>query len=95
MSNDYYDLKSVLDKIIEKNGWTESVYQERIKRDWKEFVGEIASKNIKIKKLKDKILFLSGSASVWNSELLLRKEELINTINTKYGKKLLNNIIIK
>lgn len=95
MDSNTHSLQSVLDRIITKYGWTEQVYYERIKEDWNDFIGDIPAKKIKIKALKDKILFISSSASVWSNELILRKEEIIKSINTKYGKFLIDDIVVK
>ncbi len=95
MDHNTHSLKTVIDSIINKYGWTEQVYFERIKDDWQEIVGDLPSKKIKIKAYKDKILFLSSSASVWSNELILRKEEIIKTINEKYSKYLVKDIVIK
>jgi predicted nucleic acid-binding Zn ribbon protein len=59
---------------------------------WKDLLGELLAERAKIRKLENKILFVSVRDNVWMQELVLRKAELTRDIKRKFNIGL-NNIV--
>ena len=87
--------QELLNPIIQRLGWKELYLQSQIENDWKELLGENISKVVKIKKLHNRTLVLKISSSTWRTEMTLRKEWLMNIINTKYGIDTVTEVIIR
>lgn len=92
---DAQSLKELTSLLIKQLGISENIYEQKIKDDWAEIVGEIAASKISVNFLKDKLLHLESSASVWSNELVLRKAEIIEKINSKYHNDIVQNIRIR
>ncbi len=79
-------LKLVLEKLIEINGWQESMAFSGLLEKWEQIVGDNIAQHAKLQKLKQGILFIKTDSSVWRSELLIRQEEIISIINSNSTK---------
>ena len=88
-------LKTLINQIIQQNGWEEEILLDKIQRSWSEVVGEIIAKHTKVKKLMDKKLYIQVESSVWGSELLIRKEQIISSINTYLKEEKVKEIVVR
>lgn len=93
-NNDARSMKDLVSILIKQLGLNEQILEQKIKADWQEIVGDIASLKIQVLSLKDGVLYLNSSASVWTNEFGLRKSEIINKINIKYNCEIIRNITI-
>lgn len=93
--NNVKPLKAIIEQIIQQNGWEEEIILDRIQSFWSEIVGEIIAKRTKVNKLMDKKLYIQAESSVWISELLIRKEQIIIAINTYLKAEKVKEIIVR
>lgn len=94
-SSNFHTLKEVLNQLIELNDWGEKLAFAKIKDNWINLVGNNFAEHIQPKKLKDGILSLKADSSPWRTEMLLRKEQIINQINTFLGQNVIKSIVIR
>lgn len=93
-NNDARSMKDLVSVLIKQLGLNEQILEQKIKADWQEIVGDIACLKIQVLNLKDGVLYLNSSASVWTNEFKLRKSEIIRKINDKYNSEIVRNITI-
>jgi len=62
---------------------------------WPEVIDEGIRKNTEAVKIKNQVLYVSTSSSVWAQELTFLKEEIIKKINEKAGREVIKDIRFK
>lgn len=92
MDKNTYYLSNLINELIKNNGYEVYFQFEKIKKDWKIFVGDVAADKIKLKALDGCTLRLKTNSSVWRSEFTIRKKEIINKINDFYKKEIIKDI---
>lgn len=88
------ELNSILNKLIQKNGWEDKLIASKIDEHWQEIFGEKISHIIKFKDYHDKILILGIKNPTWKMEIMLRKSQIINKINTIVDNNIVDEIVI-
>lgn len=92
---EYKHLDEVINEIVSHLGYENEFLKNKISENWTEIVGEKLSKNLIITNYSNGILFLNCNSSAWRSELILRKDKIIKSINEKLRTNKIRNIIIK
>lgn len=85
-NSDVKPLQEVLDKLIEMHGWEDKLEYNKLLGFWAEIVGTLIATHATPQKLLEGVLHIKTDSSVWRSELLIRQEEIIKTINSKLSK---------
>ncbi len=93
-SNDPRSMKELVSKLINQLGINDQILVQKIKSEWQDIVGDIAYQRIQVLDLKNGVLHLSSSTSVWNNEFRLRKFEIIQKINDRYHSQIVSDITI-
>ncbi|MBS3741657.1 MAG: DUF721 domain-containing protein [Candidatus Cloacimonetes bacterium] len=79
-------VSKILDTLwgnLSKQGFTREI---KIAVQWNKAVGHLLRRKTQIKKLENDVLFISVENNVWLQELLLKKEDIIQTINKKLSR---------
>ncbi len=71
------------------------ISQFTVKNSWKEIVGELVANNTSEISFNDKTIFVTLRSAALKHELSFRKEEMIKSINSFAGYKLVDHIIIR
>ena len=95
MNSNPKSFNELLSPIIQRLGWKELYLQSQVENDWNELLGENIAKVVKIKKLHNRTLVLKINSSTWRTEMTLRKEWLMNILNSKYGEDTVTEIVIR
>jgi predicted nucleic acid-binding Zn ribbon protein len=82
----------VIEKLVKQNRWEEQFFQGRLERAWPLLMGEKIAGNVKIESLKGKVLTLSAESSVWRTEMMLRRSQIISMVNSYYAREVVTNI---
>jgi predicted nucleic acid-binding Zn ribbon protein len=90
MHNNPKSLKHILKSVVHERGWGEKFAEADVAKIWADVVGPQMAAVARIDKLDNGALYLITRSSTWRTEILLRKEKLIDELNSR-----LNNIIIK
>lgn len=95
MSSKPKQLNEILEDFCKTNGFYEGIIKKRIVENWEAIIGPIISKNAKIIKYQNNILYIKTTSSIWKTELLSRKEEIIDLVNKAIGEKIIGKLVIE
>ncbi len=87
-------LKAAIEKYIEVYQLRGKFDENKIRNIWNEVVGEQIGKHSKSISLNGKKLKVKLDSSVAKQELLFMKTRIINVINRKAGKKIVDEIVV-
>ncbi len=96
MNNDSFSsLKILLNQFLRERGLEHKIKELSVPTYWREAVGEQIDKVSTVKYFNDGQLFVEVRASVWRTELLLRREDIRRKINERCGIELVREIIVR
>jgi len=85
-------LEQALKKLIKDLGIENKVFENQIINVWSIVVGKRISEISIAEKVENKILFVKVLNSSWRNELLYHKRNIIDKLNKKVGKKVIDEI---
>ena len=88
-------LSSVIKKIVSNPKISDKLENLKIIEIWNEILGNNLQKYIIDSKVYDRKLLVKIKSSTLRNELGYKKTELINQINKRFGKKIIDEIILK
>ena len=88
-------LAKLINDVIESKGWQDKLDETKVPQIWEEIVGENLSKVIKVIKVENGVIYVKTDSSTWNTEVRLRAEQIIEKVNSKIGKKVINEIKLR
>ena len=88
-------LAKLIDEVIESKGWQNKLDETKVPQIWDEIVGEKLSKVIKVINVENGIIYVKTDSSTWNTEIRLRAEQIIEKVNSKIGKEIINEIKLR
>lgn len=86
-------LKDELDSFMNHIGLDTRLHEMKILDVWKQCVGESIAEFSTPVELRKSKLFVSVENAAWRYELSLRKEEIMEKLNSHFNKKLIREII--
>jgi predicted nucleic acid-binding Zn ribbon protein len=93
LSNDSQHIASVISHLTKGLGYyTDRVVQLDLPEIWTQTVGQAAANASSVEGFENGILKIAVRASVWRSELQLRKQDILSKINTSLGKTIVHDI---
>ena len=81
-----------LKKLIKTAGLEKGIAQQKALEIWPGTVGETVSKNTEPISIEHGILKIKTTTPVWRQELQFQKKQIIEKLNKKLNKKLINDI---
>lgn len=88
-------INEVIDEYLKTSGLKQKLQKSRIPNYWEEVMGKVVAKRTKSVYIKDKTLFVSLNSSVLRNELVMMKQDIINTLNKYVGEKIIDKIVLK
>lgn len=88
-------LGDLLKTYLRESGLEHKLLEASVPTFWQETVGNHIAAQSKYKRFEDGRLFIEVEAAVWRQELLLRREDIRTKINTRAGKEIVKEIIIR
>ncbi|MFP4527208.1 MAG: DciA family protein [Candidatus Kapaibacterium sp.] len=88
-------LNQILKSILHERGWSEKFAEADVHKIWHEIVGDNLANSVKIDRLDDGVLYVITRSSTWRTELLLRKEKLLEEINARLHNRIIKDIVIR
>ena len=88
-------LSSVIKKIVSNPKISDKLENLKIIEIWNEILGNNLQKYIIDSKVYNRKLLVKIKSSTLRNELGFKKTDLINQINKKFGKKIIDEIILK
>ncbi|MBS1537087.1 MAG: DUF721 domain-containing protein [Bacteroidetes bacterium] len=96
MNNENFTSLSVLlNKFLRERGLEQKMKELSVPQYWRDIVGEQVNKVSVVKYFENGQLFVEVRASVWRSELLLRREDIRRKINERCGGEVVREIIVR
>lgn len=90
-----YSIGEAINLLMQKSGWKPKVNELRLREDWETIVGKTISKYTRNMYLSGEKLIIYTDVAPLKQELVLAKEQLINTINEHFGERVVSEIVVK
>jgi len=88
-------LKHLLNDVIKKYGLEKAMLNEQLPRIWTDMVSPRIASITEVRSFEQGILRVHVKDAVWRAELVLRRDELKNQLNTVIGQPVVNEIIFR
>jgi predicted nucleic acid-binding Zn ribbon protein len=85
-------LQEVMNKLIKDLGIEKKVLDYQVLNIWSDVVGKRIAEISKAEKIENKILIVKVLNSAWRNELLYHKKYIIDKLNKKVGKRVLDDL---
>jgi len=92
---DAKSLKSVLNKLIDKNSLSSGLNNVKFQSLWEKTMGVNVNSYTTEIHVKNKTLYVSLSSSVLRQELSYGKQKIIDLINDEIGTNIINKIVLR
>ena len=88
-------IQVAIQNFLKKSGLNSGVEQQKALKIWGKTVGNKISKNTEPMSVKNGILVIKTTNSVWKQELQIQKTEIIKKLNKKLKKNIIKEIRFK
>lgn len=95
LENDPKSLQEILENLSKNHRLSDKVLLFKIKNAIKEEFGEKLERAIVLKSLRHQTLYIEVENSVWKSEVMLRKNRIVEKLNSNLGSKYIENIVVQ
>jgi predicted nucleic acid-binding Zn ribbon protein len=85
-------LKSAINHFLKNNGLIKGVNQQNAILIWEEIVGKTIASNTTAETVEHGILTVKTTSPAWRQELVFKKQDIIEKLNAKLGKKTIREI---
>ena len=85
-------LKSAINRFLKKNGLDRGVNQQNAILIWEETVGKTIASNTTAESVEHGILTGKTTSPTWRQELVFKKQDIIQRLNTKLGNNTIREI---
>ena len=85
-------IRDILNRTLQRMGFTERLKETEAVRRFKEIVGENVAAQAEAVSIKDGRLQVRVASPVWRQQLNFTKQEMIESINTALGDKVVTDI---
>ncbi len=85
-------LKSVINRFLKNNGLDKGVNQQNAILIWEETVGDTIASNTKAETVEHGTLTVKTTNPAWRQELVFKKRDIIEKLNSKLGKNTIREI---
>jgi predicted nucleic acid-binding Zn ribbon protein len=87
-------LKDVIEKLIDAYKLRSKFDEKALQADWGEIAGKHIEKYTKELTIREKKLYIKVESSVVRQELTFIRSRLIEVINRRFGKKMIEEIVV-
>ena len=85
-------LKSAINRFLKKSGLDRGVNQQNAILIWEETVGKTIASNTTAESVEHGILMVKTTSPTWRQELVFKKQDIIQRLNTKLGNNTIREI---
>jgi predicted nucleic acid-binding Zn ribbon protein len=86
-------LGKILNQLLEQYGLLQRAKEVEALNLWAEIVGEKIAGVTEAREVRDGRMFVKVENSVWRNELYYMKQSIINEINLRMGRSIINDIV--
>ncbi len=88
-------MKILIDKLIRSYGLESKMQELDVMSEWENIVGKMIARHTKDIQIKNKMLYITLDSAPLKHELLMSKTRIIELVNEKSGKVLVEDVFIK
>lgn len=92
MSRTPKHIGDALKVLIRDLGFEQKINQTRVVELWPEIVGDAIAKVAKAERVTNGILYVKVHSMTWRTELLFQKAHILQKIDARVGKQVINDI---
>ena len=85
-------LKSALDLLTHDLGITRKLREYDVITLWRTIVGDQIARVAVAERVENRVLFVAVSSAPWRAELSMRRQEILEKINTAVGRQVIREI---
>lgn len=89
------NMKTLIDKLIRSYGLESKMQELDVMSEWENIVGKMIARHTKDIQIKNKILYITLDSAPLKQELLMNRTRIIELVNEKSGKQLVEDVFIK
>ena len=89
------NMKTLIDTLIRSYGLESKMQELDVMSEWENIVGKMIARHTKDIQIRNKILYITLDSAPLKHELLMNKTRIIELVNEKSGKQLVENVFIK
>lgn len=89
------NMKTLIDKLIRSYGLESKMQELDVMSEWENIVGKMIARHTKDIQIRNKILYITLDSAPLKHELLMSKTRIIELVNEKSGKMLVEDVFIK
>lgn len=89
------NMKTLIDKLIRSYGLESKMQELDVMSEWENIVGKMIARHTKDIQIRNKILYITLDSAPLKHELLMSKTRIIELVNEKSGKLLVDDVFIK
>jgi predicted nucleic acid-binding Zn ribbon protein len=80
---------------LRANGLDQKVQEHSVPGYWQEVVGEAVARHARVEKVENGRIFVSVESAAWRSEVMLRREEILQRLNERLGAEIVKELIVR
>lgn len=88
-------IDKIIQALIKEQGLEDKLSENRLINSWEELLGKSVARATNNLYIRKKILYVHLRSSVVRHELMMIKNDLIQRLNEKAGKKIIEDIVLK
>jgi predicted nucleic acid-binding Zn ribbon protein len=89
------NMKTLIDKLIRSYGLESKMQELDVMSEWENIVGKMIARHTKDIQIRNKILYITLDSAPLKQELLMNRTRIIELVNEKSGKMLVDDVFIK
>ena len=88
-------MKTLIDKLMRSYGLESKMQELDVMSEWENIVGKMIARHTKDIQIRNKILYITLDSAPLKQELLMNRTRIIELVNEKSGKQLVQDVFIK
>ena len=90
-----YSIGEALSIFLERNKWKQKAYEIRLRNEWEQVTGKTIARYTRSIALKDRVLTIFTDVAALKQEIMFSKGQLIQTINTYFSDRVVDDIMVR
>ncbi len=92
MSDDFKSMAQSVAVLIDKLGFQQKLKEQKVIQEWTAIAGAQIGKIARPEKIVDQVLYLRVANMSWRTELMFQKQTILQQIEIKIGKNIVNDL---
>jgi predicted nucleic acid-binding Zn ribbon protein len=89
------NISEIINSLLKQQGLEDKLYENRLMNSWEELLGRSIARATRNMYISNRVLFVQISSSVVKHEVMMIRDELVNRLNEKAGKEIIDKIVLR